>query len=48
MNVVTSDLWQSFMDLYLQNEGNLAKTENDGCWPTLIDEFCALKKIDGF
>lgn len=38
--VVNKDTWNMFYDLHETNGGDLAASEDDGCWPSLIDEFC--------
>lgn len=43
--VVTKDLWDQFYELLELNGGDLSKTEDDGSWPTLIDEFCREQKV---
>lgn len=37
--VVTKDTWDLFYDFHKQTRGNIANFEDDGCWPTMIDEF---------
>ena len=39
--VVTKDTWDLFYDLNQQTRGNISNFEDDGCWPTMIDEFVA-------
>lgn len=38
--VVTKDTWDMFWELLDSNKGNLQATEDDGCWPTIIEDFC--------
>ena len=40
--VVTKDTWDLFYDFNKQTRGNIANFEDDGCWPTMIDEFVAM------
>ena len=39
LQVVTKDTWNLFYDLVKQTQGDIAKFEDDGAWPSLIDEF---------
>lgn len=39
--VVTKDTWDLFYDFVKQTRGDLRNFEDDGTWPTLIDEFVA-------
>jgi hypothetical protein len=48
LNVVTPDLWDQFFELCVVSKGSLSSVQNDGCWHTLIDEFCAEKGLNGF
>lgn len=41
MIAITRDNWDLFYDLIQQTRGDFSNFEDDGCWPTLIDEFCA-------
>ena len=37
--VVTRDTWDLFFDLVKQTRGNIANFEDDGAWPSMIDQF---------
>jgi len=37
--VITKDTWNLFYDLIKQTRGNIANFEDDGAWPTMIDNF---------
>ena len=39
--VITKDTWDLFYDLVKQTRGNIANFEDDGAWPSMIDEFVA-------
>lgn len=43
--VVSKDTWTMFFELLLANKGDLAATEDDDTWPTIIDEFCREMKV---
>lgn len=45
LNVVTKDTWDMFYELLESNKGDLSKSEDDGTWPTLIDDFCRQEKV---
>ena len=39
IRVITRDTWDLFWDLNQQTSGNFSNFEDDGAWPTIIDEF---------
>ena len=39
IRVITRDTWDLFWDLNQQTSGNFNNFEDDGAWPTIIDEF---------
>mmetsp|Transcript_13626 Transcript_13626/g.21327 ORF Transcript_13626/g.21327 Transcript_13626/m.21327 type:complete len:131 (+) Transcript_13626:384-776(+) len=38
-NVVKKDQWTMFLQLVDQTGGDIKKFEDDGCWPSIIDDF---------
>ena len=39
--VITKDTWDLFYDLVKQTRGNISNFEDDGAWPSMIDDFVA-------
>jgi len=39
IKVITRDTWDLFWDLNKQTRGNMSNFEDDGAWPSIIDEF---------
>lgn len=39
LNALPNDTWDLFYTLVAQTKGDLSKFEDDGAWPSLIDEF---------
>ena len=40
MNVISKDVWNMLWEFIDANGGDLSKSEDDGSWPVLIEEFC--------
>jgi len=44
LKAVSKDLWNQFYDLVADTKGDMANFVDDGCWPSLIDEFFSSRK----
>ena len=39
LKAINKDTWDQFYDFVTQTKGDLANFVDDGCWPSLVDEF---------
>lgn len=39
VSIIKKDEWEMFYELIVKTKGNIKNFVDDGCWPSLIDEF---------
>ena len=42
--IIKKDQWNMFLELVTTTKGDLANFEDDGCWPSIVDEFIAFNE----